>query len=236
MATRRPQEGVMTEKQARYRYSEEFLADIRRRYEETDEPIDDIAADAGMHGSSLRRKSKKLGWKQRKDRPPRELPPARRTQLETEAAIAADVAARRAAARESLDAGTASAAAGETANDEPGPPAVATLVEQVEQVIERELRAVEIMRATLGAEPQPAAEAERTARTLASLTTTLYKLRRLRAGDALPDMRAAGQGVDEIDLPADLDQFRDAVARRIEIFVHSRTGAVSVVTRNGGGT
>jgi transposase-like protein len=225
----------MNERQARYRYSEEFLADIRRRYEETDEPISEIAADAGMHPSSLRRKSKKLGWKQRKDRPPRELPPARRTQLETEAAIAADVAARRAAAQPAETAAVP-AAAGETANAEPGPPPFSTLVERVEQVIERELRAVEIMRATLGAEPQPAAEAERTARTLASLTTTLYKVRRLRAGDALPEARTTGQGAVEIDLPADLDQFRDAIARRIEIFVRSRTGVVSVATRDDAGT
>jgi transposase-like protein len=222
------QEGIVSEKQARYRYSAEFLADIRRRYEETDEPVGEIAADMGMRPSSLLRKAKKLGWMLRKDRPPRELPAARRTQLEAEAAIAAEVAARQAASHDAAEHATA----GEAANDEPGPPADVPLVERLEQVIERELHAVEIMRSTLGPEPQPAAEAERTARTLATLTATLFKIRRLRAGDALPQKRAAGQGTDETDLPADLDQFRDAVARRIEIFVHSRTGAVSVVTRN----
>ncbi|MDQ2084323.1 hypothetical protein RA307_29400 [Xanthobacteraceae bacterium Astr-EGSB] len=228
----------MTVKQARYRYSAEFLADIRRRYEDTDEPVGEIAADMGMRPSSLLRKAKKLGWALRKDRPPRELPAARRTQLEAEAAIAAEVAARQAASHEAAQheavepAVAAEEAAGEAANDEPGPPAVIPLVERLEQVIERELHTVEIMRSTLGPEPQSAAEAERTARTLATLTATLFKIRRLRAGEALPQMRTAGPGADAVDLPADLDQFRDAVARRIEIFVHSRTGAMSVVTRN----
>jgi transposase-like protein len=200
----RPQEDVMTARPARYRYSREFLADARRRYEETDEPLKSIAAGMGMLPYSLYRRAVREGWTLRKDRPPRDLPPARKIQIEADAAIAAEVGTRECAP---------------TGGSSP----LAVLVDRLAQVIETELRTVEIMRATLGAEPQPVAEAERTAHTLATLSGALSRLRRLRKVDALPDA-PAGQGADETDLPDDLDQFRDALARRIELFVRSRAG------------
>jgi hypothetical protein len=200
----RQQEGVMTARPARYRYSGVFLADIRRRYEETDEPLKSIAADMEMLPYSLHRRAVREGWTLRKDRPPRDLPPARKAQLEVDAAIAAEVGA-----RECAPTGEA--------------PPLAVLAERLAQVIETELRTVEIMRATLGSEPQSVAAAERTAHTLATLSGALSRLRRLRKVDALP-VAPAGQGVDEAELPDDLDQFRDALARRIEKFVRSRAG------------
>ena len=58
-----------------------------------------------------------------------------------------------------------------------------------------ELAAVERMRAMLDAAPQSPLDAERTARTLSSLTTTLQRIQRMQAG--LP---ATGNDNDE-DLP-----------------------------------
>jgi hypothetical protein len=187
----------------RTRLSEALLDNIRRRYEDTDEPLASIAVDAGMLASSLNRKAKKLDWSLRKDRPPRDLPPALEVDIAAAAAVAAEVAA--------------------TAQAQPAAEAVAgvSVADRLERAVEKELRKVEIMRATLGAEPQAAADAERTARTLATLTATLFKIRRLRTGDAVPETRA-GQGIDEADWPDDLDGFRGALARRIEIFVRSR--------------
>jgi hypothetical protein len=189
------------------RFSQSLLDNLRQRYEDTDEPLAAIAADAGIWPSSVNRIARRQGWRLRKDRPPRDLPPALKAQMAAEAAVQAEVAAMNIAVTPDAGAG-------------------ATVADRLERAIEKELRAVEIMRATLGPEPQPAAEAERTARTLSTLTATLFKVRRLRAGDAVPEARA-GQGVDDGDLPDDLDRFREALARRIETFVRSRAGSVA---------
>lgn len=188
------------------RFSQELLDNIRRRYEDTDEPVAALAVDMGIRPSSVIRKARKLGWNLRKDRPPRGLPPALRVEIAAAAALSAEVAARKSAA---------------VASEAPDAAAVA---DRLELAVEKELRTVEIMRATLGAEPQPSADAERTARTLALLTQTLARLKRLRAGATLLETVAAQA---DADLPADLDAFRVALALRIEKFVRARpqTGA-----------
>jgi len=79
-----------------------------------------------------------------------------------------------------------------------------------------ELAAVERMRALLDAEPQSPLDAERTSRTLSSLTATLQRIQRMQAG--LP---ATGADYDD-DIPADLDAIRLDLARRIAAFMESR--------------
>jgi hypothetical protein len=79
-----------------------------------------------------------------------------------------------------------------------------------------ELAAVETMRARLRRKPQNPADAERTARTLSSLVETLQKLRRLQC--TLPETELK----DDDDMPADIDEFRRELARRIKAFVESR--------------
>jgi len=94
----------------------------------------------------------------------------------------------------------------------------AAAIDRLEQAVLRELATVETMRASLGNEPLRPMDAERTARTLSVLTETLSKLRRLR-------LAAAPQaGPDHDDMPADIDEFRRDLARRIRAFVASRTG------------
>jgi hypothetical protein len=176
------------------------IENARRRYEETDEPQDSIAADFGVHRKTLDRLAKNQGWRLRKDRARRDLPPDLRLLTEAERAVRAEVE-------------------GEAGASAPASPSIA---DRLERAVERELAAVEIMRATLGPEPQPPADAERTARTLERLTDTLFKVRRLR----LPEAQTAGQ-YDDTDMPRDIDEFRRKLARRIEAFVRSRTdGAV----------
>jgi hypothetical protein len=86
-----------------------------------------------------------------------------------------------------------------------------------------ELATVEAMRASLGPLPQRWTDAERTARTLGLLTQTLQHLQRLRAGRA-GEARPHDDDDDD-DMPADIDEFRRDLARRIDAFVASRTGA-----------
>jgi hypothetical protein len=79
-----------------------------------------------------------------------------------------------------------------------------------------ELTVVESLRDRLKNEPQSQVAAERTARTLSTLTDTLQKLQRLQC--AVP-----ANGPD-YDMPADIDEFRNELARRINAFVDSRIG------------
>ena len=96
----------------------------------------------------------------------------------------------------------------------PLPPPGNTILRLRRAVLE-ELRAVEAMRAKLKRNP---VDAERTARTLSSLTETLQKLQRLQC--TLPETELK----DDDDMPADIDEFRNELARRIKAFVDSRTG------------
>jgi hypothetical protein len=88
-------------------------------------------------------------------------------------------------------------------------------IARLHRAVLEELRAVEAMRAKLKRNP---ADAERTARTLSSLTETLQKLQRLQY--TLPETELK----DDDDMPADIDEFRNELARRINAFVDSRTG------------
>jgi hypothetical protein len=96
----------------------------------------------------------------------------------------------------------------------PLPPPGNTILRLRRAVLE-ELRAVEAMRAKLKRNP---VDAERTARTLSSLTETLQKLQRLQC--TLPETELK----DDDDMPADIDEFRNELARRINAFVDSRIG------------
>src|SRR5581483_8777463 len=113
-----------------------------------------------------------------------------------------------------------------TGGGEPRPPSQQSMIERIERLVERELEAEEAARARLGPLPRAPADAERCARTLATLTQTLHALARLRSG-LLPD-----NGLPDDDMPRDIDEFRRELARRIRVFIESRTA------RNvgGGGT
>jgi len=95
-------------------------------------------------------------------------------------------------------------------------PSPAITAERLHRDVLNELAAVERMRALLDAEPQSPLDAERTSRTLSSLTATLQRIQRMQAG--LP---ATGADDDDDDLPADPDAFRDALAQKIEAFLAS---------------
>jgi hypothetical protein len=186
----------------------EAIENMRQRYEDTDETQASIAADFGIHSKTLRTLAREQGWKLRKNRPPRDLPQAIRLNLLADQAVG-------------------SAAIGEASPDPmlalvPGEAAVGpNIAARLEQAVEKELRKVEALRNEFGNPAHRSIEAERTARTLATLTETLFKVRRLRE----PGQTGA---IADDDMPADLDGFRRALAERMEAFVRSRAdGAVS---------
>src|SRR5690606_8807677 len=89
----------------------------------------------------------------------------------------------------------------------------------LEMLLEREIASEEATRAELGTLPRLAGEAEQCARRLALLTQTL---KTLRAIPAPPPAAAWDDGYD--DMPADIDAFRNELARRIRAAVVSRIG------------
>jgi hypothetical protein len=187
-------------------YAPEALAHAKHRYEDTDEPQESIAADLRIHRKSLDRLAKKEGWKLRKDRPPRELPPALQLSMQASEALAEPL--------------TPAASIEVEANPSPVPPQsdalATTLAGRLEVAVEKELQRVETLRIEFGSAAHRAIEAERTARTLATLTETLFKVRRLREAGASP-LTAADD-----EMPADAELFRCELARRIEAFVRGR--------------
>ncbi|MEJ0076001.1 MAG: hypothetical protein WDO17_11235 [Alphaproteobacteria bacterium] len=195
-------------------FTPEAIADIRYRYEETDEPQSSIAADYGIHSKTLDRLAKSEGFKLRKDRAKRDLPGDVRLAKEGEQAVRAVAVACIAEGTGEGEAYQAERRAGAVA------PARLSVADRLERAVEKELAAVELVRASLGSQPHfSSAEAERTARILERLTDTLWKVRRLRA----PDM--PGSVPDDFDdMPKDIDEFRRTLARRIEAFVRSRYG------------
>jgi hypothetical protein len=88
----------------------------------------------------------------------------------------------------------------------------------MEAALEKELRNVESLRGEFARPEQRSIDAERIARTLATLTETLFKVRRLRGPGNI-------SGSNDDDLPADADGFRLALAHRIDVFVRSRIDA-----------
>jgi hypothetical protein len=181
------------------------MADGRYRFEETDEPVPSIAADFGILATSFWRLAQREGWERRK-RSARDVPKAAQISKQLQA----------------METGGGGAVAPPTPDVESAvaaPPVTdAAAIDQLHRAVLAELAAVEAMRAEQKKTPRRRADIDGTARTLASLTDTLHKLQRMRCG--LP-----ASGADDDDIPADIDEFRRDLARRIEAFVQSEIDA-----------
>jgi hypothetical protein len=183
-----------------YGLSAEALEYARQRYEETEDSQRSIAEDIGKSRGTLDRIAKAQGWTLRKDQPPRGLSAAVKLRI---AATEADEG-KRSEAPNADDAAAPDAA-----------PGAGSVAERLEAALERELRKVENLRADLGRPEKRTQQSDRIARTLATLTETLFRVRRLREPGNI-------NGSNDDDLPADADGFRLALAHRIEVFVRSR--------------
>jgi hypothetical protein len=219
----------------------ELLRHIQHRYEETDEPVRLIAADTQVRERRIYELAAQLGWRKRRDRPPRDVSPELRLTHELDRALeeADGGASDRHSDREGglRPAPTDSALLSDVeAGLEPAPTTPASTADdasptsvdllavaaRLERQLEQNLARVERMREMQW--PQGPADAERTTRALERLTDALLKVRRLRNPDT---NMAGGNGADrnDFDMPGDIDEFRRKLARRIDAFVRSRTGA-----------
>jgi hypothetical protein len=186
----------------RVKFSPELEARGRYLFEDTDAAMADIAFELGIHKGTVPDVAKLRGWK-RYVPPPRDVSPATRILVEAE----------------SLERRAQSNPDGERTlpaqSDGPGDESEIDLVARLRRAVLNELTVVESLRDRLKNEPQSQVAAERTARTLSTLTDTLQKLQRLQCS-------ASASGSD-YDMPADIDEFRNELARRINAFVDSRT-------------
>jgi hypothetical protein len=185
----------------RCKFSPELEARGRYLFEETEAAMADIAFELGIHKGTVPVVAKRRGWK-RYVPPPRDVLPATRILVEAESLEHQREIAQSGPEEERAQPDGAS---GETEND---------VVARLRRAVLNELTAIESLRDRLKNEPQSRVAAERTARTLSTLTDTLQKLQRLQY--AVP---ASGS---LYDIPADIDEFRNELARRIEAFVASR--------------
>ena len=226
-------------------YTPEFLAAARHGYENTDQPMTALAAELGIGITTLQSLVRKQGWTQRSQRM-HDSPPALRLLGEAQA-LASQSAHSRDSGNPVLDDGKHDGKDGlgpRLREDERGNPSAAkqatptptlplagggsapaptatTLspVERLEALVVKELEAEEVMRAELALRPRTRHDAERCARTLSVLTQTMQTLQRMRGEGG-----GAGNSNDYDDMPEDMDAFREALARRIDLFVESRMG------------
>ena len=145
--------------------------------------------------------------------------PTGRTTVAARKPAAKTSAAKATAAKNSATAKTAKTARATSTRKAAKPPVVesvdagGSLIERVERAVEREIAQIEAMVGGDDEACEPRSDAERRARTLASLTRTLLELRRLRADD--DTQRAA----DDDAVPRDLDELRRALSRRLDQLV-----------------
>jgi hypothetical protein len=189
------QEDIMT-----VELSPEEWAQVRYKYEHTDQPTEDICADHGFSSGTLRDRVRRWGWTRRHPPIAAEGPPPLQP-VEPAPPLAPATAV--------PDAGPA----GEAAPADP-----AEIVPRLQGAVARVLPAIEATVAKLAAGPLPPREMERAARTLTSLTRTLRELNGL-LGQQQP---GAGR-VCTCDMPEDIDAFRIDLARRIDAFVAANT-------------
>lgn len=205
-------------------YSPELVESVVHDYVYTDKPVSQIAADHNINERDVTRIRHAAGIPPRGKRV-RALPPAMQLLLETKKQLKAAAPPEQDAGRNTRgeaehiapqDAGGAMRSADCAL---PAPFSDASAIARLERLIELELAALEATRAELGLLARASTEAERCARTLSILSQALRTVIRLRAGTA------SEQGSsDDDDMPDDIDDFRNELARRIHAFVDSRTG------------
>jgi hypothetical protein len=186
-------------------YTPEFLAYARQRFEQTEDSLVDIGQDLGISSESVRLLGKRENWK-RYVPPPHGLPPA--VKLAAQAETPDHQPQEQSGPQDDGAAGLAQA------EGEGGIPPLAGTIAQLHRAVLDELAAIETMRT----HSRSAGGSARTARTLANLTETLQRLQRMQPSPA-------NTGPDDADIPIDIDEFRNELARRIDMFVMQRTDA-----------
>jgi hypothetical protein len=112
--------------------------------------------------------------------------------------------------------------------DDPPPATGIALVERVTRAVERELSQIEVIVGGHHVKAAQRTEAERRARTLASLARTLTEVRKLRAEED----RVKPQ--DDPDRPRDLEELRRRLSQRLDEMVRSRSALPADKHETGG--
>ena len=190
---------------AKKTFTPEQIEAARVLYENPQTPLDEVAASLKITRRTLEARIAEWGWPPRATSPQRNRGRARskssgrrakrtstaRKQSKPDARPRSDTTRRPVASREAL-------------------------AVRVQRVVERELDAIDSILSVLGA--ADSTEAERSARTLASLARALKEVMRLAAPEQATDP-------DEDDpMPRDLDEFRRELARRIEALAAEAEG------------
>lgn len=181
-----------------------LVAECRRLYEQTATPATEIAAMMGVSRDTLRRRTRAWGWVRRHE-PRAARDPAKSRRVANAVAAAAATAAQSAMPVLPRVAPERRAAL------------AATLVETVED----QMNAVKRVLATV--QPKDHAEAEHSTRMIASVSQILRDTVALFPSDKTTT-HAANLAADPDDIPRDIDEFREALARRIEAFVAAHAG------------
>jgi hypothetical protein len=228
----------------RLKFTPELLANVRRRFEGSDEPLSTMAADLGCCITTLRGIAKREGWV-RYVAPPRGLSNAARL-LERAEALAGQQtpfvpaqAGTQEPGGKAVPCGPGSPLSRErTENDEPAVPTpeqVRAAIAELHAGATKELADFKAFRAALKGKPLGLLERERVARTYSNLSATLRQLQVMLS--AAPAAAIDNNETAYDDMPADIDAFRDALARRIETFLASRPDAgVDAVADDDGAT
>ncbi len=189
----------------RTRMTPELQAHVKRRYEETDQPVCQIALDVGINESVIRRMGPREGWV-RYVAPPRDLPPL--------ATLLAEV--------EALDSQSSPPSFEGGLRPPPQDEAEKSSASRDDNIA----RFIRIVMAHLDEFEAVRRDGKllpkhhlQTARAISILTEAFNRLQRLRAS-------SNGSIHDDIsDMPADLDAYRLELARQIDAFIESRTNA-----------
>jgi hypothetical protein len=192
---------------AKKTFTPEQIEAARLLYENPQTPLDEVAASLKITRRTLEARIAEWGW------------PPRVASLRNGGRARSKAAGRRAKR-------TSTARKQPKSKARPQPDAAKrprrsreTLAVRVQRVVERELDAIDSILSVLGA--ADSTEAERSARTLASLARALKEVMRLAAPEQASDP-------DEDDpMPRDLDEFRRELARRIEALAAEAEGQAS---------
>jgi hypothetical protein len=194
-------------------FAPEQIEAARGLYQDPQTSLDAVAASLGITRRTLDARIVEWGWPPRSAAPPRGAGRACKKKP-------ARVARRTEAARKQPEAAS---------HPPTGPsrrPAAtpAALAARVQRVVERELDAIDRVLSVLGA--TDSVEAERSARTLASLARALKEVMRLTAPEQTPEADEDDDGG-----PRDLEEFRRELARRLEALA---AGAAAEAAGDGG--
>jgi hypothetical protein len=182
----------------------ELIAEAKRLYERTLVPVNDIAAMMGLSKYPFYRRVKEWGWRRRR---------AKVGALELVRALTDSTV---------LPLPPLVVASGDMKQDaRTNPPALAertAVAARIQDVVERELAAVERVLDLIG--PDDKNEAELSARTLASIARTLREIAAINQ----PNEVTPPDEADDDPIPRDIDEFREELARRIQSFVAAERG------------